>query len=397
MSPVGGLVLCQEAVLSRGDHGAGGQELVSEGPERPEALSPEDLDPETLDPETLDPETLDPEALDPEALGPGQPVRLTVPAALAGERVDRAIALLAGISRAQASRLVGEGRVRVGGASLTNGGRRLRPGELLEVEPGTDEPHGQLLPESGTFGPRLTPEAHVIFADNDLVVVDKPAGLVVHPGAGNQEGTLVQQLLRLFPDIAMAGPAGDRPGIVQRLDKGTSGLLVVARTAAAREGLVAQLSARSVERRYLAVVHGELQADEGLVEAPLGRSPAGRLKMAVVVGGREARTRYSTIDRSPSPLPVSLVSCRLETGRTHQVRAHFAAIGHPVFADDRYSKPKQLAEARRAVPELERPWLHASDLGFVHPVTGESVRFTSTPPADLLQALAPLGLELPRD
>jgi 23S rRNA pseudouridine1911/1915/1917 synthase len=338
-------------------------------------------------------------------VGADQRVRLSVPAALEGERVDRALALLAGVSRAQASRMVADGRVRVGRSLVSSGGRRLKEGEWLEVEPAVTgrgepgQPGGGLGPSGrpvpSSAGPAL-PEAKVIFVDNDLVVVDKPAGQVVHPGAGNFQGTLVQQLLRLFPDIAAAGPAGDRPGIVQRLDKGTSGLLVVARTAAAREALIAQLSGRSVERRYLAVVHGELQADEGLVEAPLGRSPAGRLKMAVVEGGREARTRYSTIDRSSSPLPVSLVSCRLETGRTHQVRAHFAAIGHPVLGDDRYSRPKQLAVVRAVVPALTRPWLHAADLGFVHPTTGEALRFTSEPPADLLAVLATLGLFPPR-
>ena len=278
---MGGPVLFREALLSRGEEGNGDQELLGYEAERPEAVSTGRVNPG----------------------GPSQPVRLTVPAALAGERVDRALALLAGVSRAQASRLVAEGRVRVGGASLGTGGRRLRPGELLEVEAGTDETPGAPLQGQGDFAAGPTPEAGVVFVDKDLVVVDKPAGLVVHPGAGNREGTLVQQLVRLFPDIAEAGPAGDRPGIVQRLDKGTSGLLVVARTPAAREGLVAQLSARTVERRYLAIVHGELQADEGLVEAPLGRSPAQRLKMAVVEGGREARTRYSTIDRSSSPPP----------------------------------------------------------------------------------------------
>jgi 23S rRNA pseudouridine1911/1915/1917 synthase len=319
------------------------------------------------------------------------PVRLVVPDALAGERVDRALALLASVSRAEASRMVADGRVRVGGSRVSMGGRRLHPGDLMEVEPSAAAPREAHRPPAPGAVPAPL-EARVVFADGDLVVVDKPAGLVVHPGAGNLDGTLVQQLLRLFPDIAAAGPAGDRPGVVQRLDKGTSGLLVVARTPEARQGLVAQLSGRSAQRRYLAVVHGELQADEGLVEAPLGRSPAQRLKMAVVEGGREARTRYSTVARSPAPLAVTLVSCRLETGRTHQVRAHFAAIGHAVLGDDRYSKPTQLAEARRVVPSLERPWLHATELGFVHPGTGEELHFTSVPPADLLEVLPGLGL-----
>jgi 23S rRNA pseudouridine1911/1915/1917 synthase len=324
-----------------------------------------------------------------------EPVRLSVPEALAGERVDRALSLLTGVSRASASRMVAEGRVRVHGNKVSTGGRRLRAGDWLEVGPGLEAPaEGELHGQSSSPAPP-TPEAKVVFVDSDLVVVDKPAGLVVHPGAGNREGTLVQQLLELFPDISAAGPAGDRPGIVQRLDKGTSGLLVVARTPEARERLIAQLSARSATRRYLAVVHGELQADEGLVEAPLGRSPTARLKMAVVEGGREARTRYSTLARSPLPLPVTLVSCRLETGRTHQVRAHFAAIGHAVIGDKRYSKPTELAAVRAVVPSLARPWLHATELGFVHPTTGEELRFTSGPPAELIEALGPLGLKLP--
>ena len=158
--------------------------------------------------------------------------------------------------------------------------------------------------------------------------------------------------------------------------------MVVARTPAAREGLVAQLAARSVERAYLAVVHGELEADEGTVDAPLGRSQSHRVKMAVVQGGRHALTHYRADSRSSSPVPVTLVSCRLGTGRTHQVRVHFAAIGHPVFCDDRYSKPSQLAAAQTALPELRRPWLHAARLGFVHPVTGEPMQFSAGLPPD---------------
>jgi len=320
-----------------------------------------------------------------------------VPAALEGERVDRGVALLAGLSRAQASVLVEEGRVRISGAAVPAGSRRLRSGELLEVDLAGNSPLETVPPatEPTAKGPVL--EATVVFADKDLVVVDKPAGLVVHPGAGNPQGTLVQQLVGLFPEISAVGPEDERPGIVQRLDKGTSGLMVVARTPAAREGLVAQLAARSVERVYLAVVHGELEADEGTVDAPLGRSQSHRVKMAVVQGGRHALTHYRAEGRSSLLLPVTLVSCRLGTGRTHQVRVHFAAIGHPVLCDDRYSKPTQLAAARTALPGLRRPWLHAARLGFTHPVTGEPMQFSSGLPPDLAETLGPLGLTLPQE
>jgi 23S rRNA pseudouridine1911/1915/1917 synthase len=321
---------------------------------------------------------------------------MTVPAALEGERVDRGLALLVGLSRAEASRLVAAGGAWLGGTPVRAGSRRLRAGDLLEVQlsryrgqPAAEAGHG---PGSGDGPDGGAPTADVVYADDHLVVVDKPAGLVVHPGAGNRQGTLVQQLLARFPDISDAGPDDERPGVVQRLDKGTSGLLVVARTPAARSGLVAQLAARSVERRYLAVVHGELEADEGVVEAPLGRSPRNRVKMAVVEGGRQARTHYRADARSVSPLAVTLVTCRLETGRTHQVRAHFAAIGHPVLADQRYSKANQFEAVRRALPGLRRPWLHAARLGFVHPATGEAMSFSSALPADLRQTLVPLGL-----
>jgi 23S rRNA pseudouridine1911/1915/1917 synthase len=329
-----------------------------------------------------------------EAVNP--PLKLLVPPALDTERVDRALALLAGLSRAEASRMIAEGRVRVGEKPVSAGSRRLRSGELLEMERPVTEPGAPAhpVPEAGGPAPAI-PQAAVVYADEDLVVVDKPAGLVVHPGAGNREGTLVQQLVGLFPDISGAGPAGERPGIVQRLDKGTSGLLVVARAPAAREALVAQLAAHSMERRYLAVVHGQIEADEGLIEAPLGRSPGERLRMAVVEGGRYARTHYLVKARSGVPLPVTLVSCRLETGRTHQVRAHFAAIGHPVFGDEQYSKPSQLAAARAVAPALRRPWLHAELLGFVHPTTGQKMSFSSELPPELAETLLTLGLEGP--
>ncbi len=327
-----------------------------------------------------------------------------VPSALDGERLDRGVAMLAGVTRAQAARLVSAGRARLAGAYVQSGSRRLRSGELLEVWPlGTDEQPGRPPASTGTVagaqagvaaGRPEAPAASVVYVDEHLVVVDKPAGLVVHPGAGNTVGTLVHQLVAMFPDMALAGPA-DRPGIVHRLDKGTSGLLVVARTEQARSGLVAQMAARSAHRRYLAVVHGMVEADQGLVEAPVGRSQSQRLKMAVVQGGRQARTGYRALGRSGSPMPVTLVACRLETGRTHQVRVHMAAIGHPLLGDPRYGRAGLVLEEARVLPELGRPWLHAAELGFVHPLSGEALHFSSVLPDELLASLPVLGLPLP--
>ena len=334
---------------------------------------------------------------------PGGTARLKVPAALHGERLDRGLALLTGLPRSRVARLVAEGRARVGGRPAASASRRLSQGELLEVDlgeqvgmgeaggPQADHPVGGVPPAARWQGP----PAAVVYADDDVLVVDKPAGLVVHPGAGNRAGTLVDELLREFPDLAGAGPDGDRPGIVHRIDKGTSGLLMVARTSASRLALASQLATRTVDRRYLAVVHGLVEADEGMVDAPLGRSPRQRVKVAVVEGGRSARTRYRCLGRSLAPLQASLLSCRLETGRTHQIRAHMAAIGHPVVADERYAKPSLVAEARRALPGLHRPWLHAAHLGFTHPTDGRRLEFDSALPGDLLAALALLGLEVP--
>lgn len=326
---------------------------------------------------------------------------LTIPASLHGERVDRGVALLTGLTRSQAARLISAGRTRVGGCSITSVSRRLNQGELLEVDledwaaegPGRQAGGAVTAAEDAMAGE--APQARIVYADEDLVVVDKPAGLVVHPGAGNARSTLVEQLLARFPDMAGAGPDGQRPGIVHRIDKGTSGLLMVARTPRAREALTGQLGARTVERRYLAVVHGELEADDGTVDAPLGRSQRDRVKIAVVEGGRQAVTHYRALCRSPEPLPATLVVCRLETGRTHQIRVHMAAIGHPVVHDDRYAKPRLLAAARQVLPELRRPWLHAAFLGFVHPSDGRRLAFSSALPDDLLSTLPVLGLTAP--
>jgi len=341
---------------------------------------------------------------------------LKIPPALDGERIDRAIALLAGLTRSQSSRLVTGGCARIAGEPVLLPSRRLRAGETLEVDleaanlkampkeweaggmhPASEQGntvHPASEPsEQGNSLPAGFPRARVVYSDADVVVVDKPAGLVVHPGAGNPRGTLVDQLVELFPDILDAGPDHQRPGIVQRLDKGTSGLLVVARTAPARAALTSQLSRRTADRRYLAVVHGRMEEDEGAIEAPLGRSPSRRVKMAVVQGGRPARTQYSVRSSVIEPIASALVACKLETGRTHQVRAHFAAIGHPLLADEQYAAASLIATTRRVLPDLRRPWLHAGLLGFAHPATGEAMRFTAPLPADLSTTLGILGFD----
>jgi 23S rRNA pseudouridine1911/1915/1917 synthase len=223
----------------------------------------------------------------------------------------------------------------------------------------------------------------VVYEDADLVVVDKPAGLVVHPGAGQPSGTLVNGLVARYPEMLAVGEP-DRPGIVQRLDKGTSGLLLVARSPAAYDALVAMLAARVVDRRYRALAWGTLDAATGLVDAPIARSSRDRTRMAVSVRGKEARTRYEVVRAYHEPVTVTELRCRLETGRTHQIRVHLASIGHPVVGDTRYGG------ARQSLP-VPRPFLHAEHLALAHPVTGEPLVFDSPLPADLAGVLASLS------
>jgi len=292
-----------------------------------------------------------------------------VPPALAGERIDRVVAMITGRPRAEAAALVEAGSVRIDGQEVSTRSRKLAAGQVIEIE----------------FGPAavavsgVTADAAVAFEvvveDPDFVVVDKPPGLVVHPGAGNAAGTLVNGLLARYPEIGGVG-APERPGIVHRLDAGTSGLMVVARTAAAYEQLVAQLAAREVRREYLALVLGHVEAGAGIVDAPIGRSRRDRTRMAVAVSGREARTGYEVRARFDRPVPVTELVCRLETGRTHQIRVHLAAIGHPVVGDARYG-------GDRPALGLSRPYLHAHRLSFEHPTRVGHVEAVSELPADL--------------
>lgn len=297
--------------------------------------------------------------------------RFVVPAALAGERVDRALALLTGWSRAEVVTLVEEGAVMVAGRPVAKS-RRLGEGEEVEVS-GEPAPETPPVPEPVEFT--------VVFSDDDVVVVSKPPGLVVHPGAGHPTGTLAGGLLNRFPDIAGVGDPM-RPGIVHRLDRDTSGLMVVARTSAAHAALSAALAAHEVERVYLGLAWGRFESRRGSIDAPIGRSDRRRTRMAVREEGREARTGYEVRHQYDDPV-CALVECRLETGRTHQIRVHLAAIGHPVVGDAAYGGDR---------PPLRpgRPFLHAASLGFTHPVSGEALSFSDPLPPELSAVLSDL-------
>jgi 23S rRNA pseudouridine1911/1915/1917 synthase len=301
----------------------------------------------------------------------------TVPAALAGERLDRFVAMVTASSRAEAADLVIGGRVRVDGTVVTTRSRRLDAGQRVEAD--VDE---LLAGRVAVLEPEPDVAFDVVYEDDDVIVVDKPQGLVVHPGAGNATGTLAQGLLARYPELASVGDPA-RPGIVHRLDKGTSGLLVVARTPAAYAALVRMLAAHDVDRRYLALVWGELETLSGMVDAPVGRSAREPTRMTVSARGKEARTRYEVIATYRDPVVASLLECRLETGRTHQIRVHLAAIDHPVVGDARYGGVRPSLQA-------PRPWLHAAGLQFAHPTTGEELIFDSPVPADLEAVLAQL-------
>jgi 23S rRNA pseudouridine1911/1915/1917 synthase len=284
----------------------------------------------------------------------------------AGDRLDVAVSTAAHVTRSQAARLIDAGAVRVDGVARPRS-YRVEAGDRLSIE----------LPEPV---PEPQPEAidvPVVYEDRWLLVVAKPAGLVVHPAPGHPSGTLVNALL------ARAGrlPGGsERPGIVHRLDAGTSGLMIVAKDEEAFDRLREMLAARLITRTYLALVEGA-PGTAGEIDAPIGRSPRHRKKMAVVAGGREARTSYRRLEKLRD---TSLLEVRPATGRTHQIRVHLAAAGHPVVGDAVYGRDRKLA-ARLG---LERPFLHAAALAFEHPMTNEAVELSEPLPEDLERALS---------
>jgi len=299
-----------------------------------------------------------------------------IPQALSGERLDRIVALIAECSRSDAATLVALGGVTVDGEVERIGKVRLKTGQTITVEP-------ELLPAAGGPEPDPSIEFEVLYADDDLLVIDKPAGLVVHPGAGNPRGTLVNGLLAKYPEIAGVGES-HRPGIVHRLDVGTSGLMVAARSQRAYHVLVDALAARDVGRAYRTLVWGHLANAQGVVDAPIGRDHRDALRMAVVVDGKPSRTRFRVLRAFTTPADASSMECRLESGRTHQIRVHLSAIGHPVVGDPLYG-------GVRSAIDTPRPFLHAAALDLHHPISRESLHFESSLPDDLRAVEASLS------
>jgi 23S rRNA pseudouridine1911/1915/1917 synthase len=313
-------------------------------------------------------------------------LQLEVPETGAGARLDQwlARARSTGLSRNRLQRLIAEGRVLVNGRAAKPS-LKLKAGDQLEVS---------VPPRRRT---RIVPEERplvVVHEDDDVLVLEKPVGLVVHPGAGVQSGTLVNALLHHAPEIATVGGEG-RPGVVHRLDRDTSGLLVVAKTEAAYLTLVEALRQREVKRVYHAIVWGDPGPDSGVIDLPIGRDPRDRKLMAVVRGpsGKPARTRWRVLERYGL---ATLVEARLETGRTHQIRVHMSALRHPVVGDPVYGgrvkKMLSLRQSERSLADallrlLRRQALHAAELEFVHPKTGVRLQFRSDPPQDFREAL----------
>lgn len=299
-----------------------------------------------------------------------------------GERLDKALSLASGLSRERIKTLMGEGRVALDGIAASQASLKPAAGTAFAIAvPATApaEAIAQDIPLS------------IVFEDEHLIVVDKPAGLVVHPAAGNLDGTLVNALLHHCQG-QLSGIGGvARPGIVHRIDKETSGLLVVAKTDAAHEGLAKQFADHSIHRAYLAIVAGVLKQPSGTVSGHIGRSDHDRKKMAVLhelnKRGKHAVTHYRLIETLAS---AALVECRLETGRTHQVRVHMASIGHSLLGDPVYGRNPQRLKPILTQLHFARQALHAAELGFIHPVTGEAQSHASALPADMAGLLVEL-------
>lgn len=309
-------------------------------------------------------------------------VSLAVAESDADTRLDAFLAAqIDGWSRARLQRLIEDEEVLVNGKPA-KASFKLRPGDEIEVE--------LTPPPAASFTPENIP-LNIIFEDDSLLVVNKPAGLVVHPAAGIHSGTLANALAFHFQQLSTR--AGEiRPGIVHRLDKGTSGLMVVAKNEATHESLADQFRAREVYKSYLALVHGVVKQESGRIEQPIARDPRTRIRMAVVPAGRGALSLYK-VRRSFKSF--TLLEVELKTGRTHQIRVHLSWLKHPVVGDEVYGggrdKTVQDVRLRAAIRKLQRQFLHAERLGFRHPVSGESLQFVAPLPVELENLLAELG------
>ena len=316
-------------------------------------------------------------------MGGSQTIDIRLQPAHAGWRLDRALAAaVPTLSRERLKTLIRTGAVEVSGRPLRDPATKVQGEESVRVavpepEPAHNEPQDIPL--------------NIIFEDEHLLVVDKPAGLVVHPAAGNFDGTLVNALLHHCAG-KLSGIGGvARPGIVHRIDKDTSGLLVVAKTDVAHEGLAKQFAAHSIDRRYLAIVTGVPRASEGKVDAPLARSATNRKKIAIVEGSRGKRA-VTYWKRLKVLRDAALVECRLETGRTHQVRVHMASIGHPLVGDPVYGRSGKTHGKLLKELGFHRQALHAAELGFTHPVTKHRLSFSSAMPPDMQELFNALGV-----
>ena len=276
------------------------------------------------------------------------------------ERLDVLVSEAADVTRSRAATLIKEDRVKVDGAVREKAGFAVREGSEISVE----------IPDAAP-AKAVAQDIHidVLYQDSDLAVVFKPSGMVAHPAAGNPDGTLVNALLAKLDSLS--GIGGEmRPGLVHRIDKDTSGLLLIAKNDKAHLFLSEQIAAHTVERAYFAIVEGRMKEDTGFVDAPIGRHPSDRKKMAIVKGGREARTNWHVIEELRG---ASLMECVLTTGRTHQIRVHMSSVGHPVLGDPVYSHRKM------AYSVSGGQLLHAYKIGFTHPTTGERMLFTAPP------------------
>ena len=316
-------------------------------------------------------------------MGGIQTIEIRLQPAYAGWRLDRALAAVAPtLSRERLKSLIRSGAVEAEGKALRDPAIKVRGDESFRVavpepKPAHNEPQDIPL--------------EIVFEDEHLLVVDKPAGLVVHPAAGNLDGTLVNALLHHCGG-SLSGIGGvARPGIVHRIDKDTSGLLVVAKTDVAHEGLARQFAAHSIDRRYLAIVSGVPKTSGGAIDAPLARSATNRKKIAIVEGsrGKRAVTHWKRLEVLRD---AALVECRLETGRTHQVRVHMASIGHPLVGDPVYGRSGKSHGKLLKELGFERQALHAAELGFIHPVTKHRLSFASPMPPDMQELFNALGV-----